>query len=251
MQHVYGAEFYDYINAGSRRSAQAIIPLLQKAVRIDSVLDLGAGQGAWAAEWLAAGVNDVLAVDGQYVDRRALLVPEESFHSHDLSQPLDIGRKFGLVQSLEVAEHLAEDRAEQFVDTLTSHGDVVLFSAAAPHQGGEHHVNEQLPEYWRAKFAARGFAAFDWLRPRIRDNAGVEPWYRYNTVIYANGAAVSRLAPDVLASRVEDERPLPVAGSVTWHARRMLVSMMPRSLVDQVAGANAARKARAYRGQAR
>jgi hypothetical protein len=251
MQHVYGAEFYDYINAGSRRSAREIIPLLQKAVRIDSVLDLGAGQGAWAAEWLNAGVGDVVAVDGQYVDRQALLVPDERFNSHDLSQPLDLGRKFGLVQSLEVAEHIAKERAEQFVDTLTAHGDIVMFSAAILHQGGEHHVNEQLPEYWREKFLRRGFAAFDWLRPRLCDNARVEPWYRYNTVLYASGSGVSRLAPEVLAARVEDDRPLAVAGSLRWRARRMVVSMMPRRLVDRVASVNAARKARAYRGQAK
>ena len=27
-------------------------------------------------------------------------------------------------------------------------GPLVLFSAAAPHQGGAHHVNEQWPAYW-------------------------------------------------------------------------------------------------------
>ncbi len=250
MQHVYGAEFYDYINAGSRQSAREIIPLVRDAVRVESLLDVGAGQGAWAAEWMAAGVEDIAAVDGQYVDRRALLVPAARFHSHDLAQALDLGRRFDLVQSLEVAEHLAEDQAEQFVESLTAHGDVVLFSAAVPHQGGEHHVNEQLPEYWREKFARRGYSAFDWLRPRIRDNAGIEPWYRFNTVIYANARGETQLSDDVLAARVADDNPLAVGGSARWHARRTLVSLMPRDLVDRVASANAARKARAFRSRA-
>ena len=50
----------------------------------------------------------------------------------------------------------ASASAAGFVDNLVRHGDVILFSAAVPHQGGEHHVNEQPPEYWRELFARPG-----------------------------------------------------------------------------------------------
>ena len=89
-------------------------------------------------------------VDGPYVDRCKLLIDAGDFHAADLAAPIDLGRQFDLVQSLEVAEHLPAAKAEQFVETLTAHGSRILFSAAVPGQGGENHINEQLPDYWRA-----------------------------------------------------------------------------------------------------
>ena len=250
MVHVYGAEFYDYINPGSRLSAKVVLPLVRSAVRAETVLDVGAGQGAWAAEWLAQGATQVMAVDGHYAGAAQLLVPESCFVAHDLSTPLELGRRFDLVQSLEVAEHIPQEHAECFVDTLVGHGDVVLFSAAVPHQGGEHHVNEQPPEYWRGKFVARGYAPFDWLRPQLRQRAEVAPWYRFNTVFYANDAGQQRLAPEVLAARVPDGTSLAIGGDLRWTLRRNIVRLMPRSMVDWVAATNAAHKARAAKGHA-
>jgi hypothetical protein len=34
---------------------------------------------------------------------------------------------------------------------------MVLFSAAPPGQGGEHHVNERTYEFWRGLFARHGY----------------------------------------------------------------------------------------------
>ena len=181
--HQYSGDFYAYIDAGSRRSAKAVAQLLLPEMAIASLLDVGAGHGAWAAEWLAAGVGEVLAIDGDYVARDQLAIPAACFRAHDLATPLALGRKFDLVQSLEVAEHLPAAKAELFVANLVAHGDVVLFSAAVPHQGGEHHVNEQPPEYWRKLFAARGFMPFDFLRPRLAGRKDVMPWYRFNSFL--------------------------------------------------------------------
>lgn len=243
-EHVYSGGFYDYIDAGSRASARTVARLLLNELRIGSLLDVGAGHGAWAAEWMAAGVADVLAIDGDYVARDRLAIPSERFRSHDLLQPLDLGRKFDLVQSLEVAEHLPSDKADGFVETLTRHGDVVLFSAAVPHQGGEHHVNEQPLGYWRAKFAARGYQPFDFVRPRIASDAEVMPWYRFNTLIYANDAGAARLSPAVRATRVPDGASVEVSGDLRWRARRALVRLIPPALVKPIAMAKASVEAR-------
>jgi 2-polyprenyl-3-methyl-5-hydroxy-6-metoxy-1,4-benzoquinol methylase len=118
-EHVYSGGFYDYIDAGSRASARTVARLLKGEMGVGSLLDVGAGHGAWAAEWMAAGVTDVLAVDGDYVARDRLAIPADRFRAHDLSLPLDLGRRFDLVQSLEVAEHLPADKADGFVETLT------------------------------------------------------------------------------------------------------------------------------------
>ena len=238
-EHVYSSGFYDYIDAGSAASARVVTRLMLGEMRIDSLLDVGAGHGAWAAAWLEAGVRDVIAIDGDYVTRDRLAVPADRFIAQDLTIPFTLGRKFDLVQSLEVAEHLPEHLADQFVGSLVGHGDVVLFSAAVPHQGGEHHVNEQPPEYWRQRFAHRGYAAYDWLRPKLRHERKVERWYRFNSVIYANAAGASRLSPAMRATRVDEGRRLRETGNLIWYARRSLVWLLPAKLVEPVAMAKA------------
>lgn len=245
--HQYSCDFYDYIDAGSRSSARTVAELLFGEFPIGSLLDVGAGHGAWAAEWLAAGVDTVIAVDGDYVDRTKLAIPADNFQPHDLLQPLDLDRKFDLVQSLEVAEHLPAAVAPQFVETLVRHGDVVLFSAAVPHQGGEHHVNEQVPQYWREHFAAHGYAAYDWVRPQLAGRTNVMPWYRFNSVLYANAEGVDRLSPAIRRTRVGDDATLPMAGDLKWHARRAMVRLIPDGLVKPVAMAKASIEARLRR----
>jgi SAM-dependent methyltransferase len=233
--HVYSTDFFDYIDSGSRASARVISQLLLGEMKIKSLLDVGSGHGAWAAEWLNAGVPKVTAVDGDYVKADQLAIPAENFIAHDLSEPLDLGRRFDLVQSLEVAEHLSPEHASGFIDNLTRHGDVILFSAAVPHQGGEHHVNEQLPQYWRELFAARGYEVFDWVRPRVAGNRDVKAWYRFNTLIYANAAGKKRLSSSIVSTRIARGRPVPVGGDFAWSLRRAAVRLMPATLVKPVA----------------
>jgi len=242
--HEYSHDFYSYIDAGSRRSARAVASILLPEMKIASLLDVGAGHGAWAAEWLAAGVKNVVAVDGDYVQPDQLAIPKKNFRAHDLSTPLDLKKSFDLVQSLEVAEHLPEGKAELFVDNLIRHGDVILFSAAVPHQGGEHHVNEQPPEYWRRKFAARGYAAFDFVRPKLEGRSEVMPWYRFNSYVYANEAGQKRLSKAMLTSRIPDGQPLEIGGDFAWMLRRAAVRLIPTSLVKPVAMAKATIEAR-------
>jgi SAM-dependent methyltransferase len=236
-QHIYSHDFYDYIDSGSRASARTVASLMLQQLKIGSLLDVGSGHGAWAAEWLKAGVSDVVAVDGQYVDVAQLAIPVQSFVSHDLALPLDLKRRFDLVQSLEVAEHLSAEHAGDFVDSLVRHGNVVLFSAAVPNQGGEHHVNEQPPEYWRRLFAARGFEVFDWLRPQIAVNREVKAWYRFNSFIYANPAGQKRLSKEVLGARVPAGQPLQIGGDLAWSLRRAAVRLVPTSFVKPIARA--------------
>ena len=70
-----------------------------------------------------------------------------------------MNRKFDLVLSLEVAEHLPSECAEAFVESLVNLGPVILFSAAIPYQGGENHVNEQWPEYWVGVLSGEGICS--------------------------------------------------------------------------------------------
>jgi len=180
----YTKRFFQDITEGSRRSAREIVPLVLELVRPRSVIDVGCGVGTWLSVFREHGMDDVLGVDGEYVDRSRLEIPEDRFLPSDLREPLRVDGWFDLVVSLEVAEHLPEERADAFVDTLTGLGPVVLFSAAIPFQGGTHHLNEQWPEYWERRFRRKGYVAVDCLRRKVWLNENVEWWYAQNALVF-------------------------------------------------------------------
>jgi SAM-dependent methyltransferase len=241
----YGADFYRFVASFAVRSAQRIVPKLTAVVPIRCVVDFGCGHGAWLSVWAATGAF-VVGVDGPYVDRSHLLIDPSDFHAADLVAPIDLGRQFDLVQSLEVAEHLPAANAEPFVETLPAHGSCVLFSAAVPGQGGEHHINEQPLEYWRAIFRTRGYAAIDYLRPLIRDDPAVARWYRYNLMLYVRDEVVASLADPVRSCRVPNTQPLLDYWPLRYRLRHALVRRLPCGVVDRLSRARgllAARRA--------
>lgn len=232
--HSYRFEFFDYIEQGSVRSAAAVIPVIRSLARIESVLDVGCGRGVWLAEWERHGVRDVAGADGSYVDRASLSIPPERFAAVDLSQPIDLGRRFDLVQCLEVAEHLPDACADTLVDSIVRHGSLVLFSAATPGQGGEHHVNEQSYDYWRGKFAARGYSLFDAVRPLIEGDRRIELWYRLNTLLFAEGS-LDRLKPAALSRRVPDSERVADYSPLWFRMRRAVLQRIPSAHVSRLA----------------
>lgn len=242
----YTRGFYDAFSSGSRSSAQTVVPIVLDLVGgVRSVLDVGCGIGTWLSAFAEHGVGDLLGVDGEYVDRSQLLVPAEWFAAHDLSVPLALGRTFDLVTSLEVAEHLESSTAGTFVGSLCAHAsEAVLFSAAAPGQGGRHHVNEQWPSYWVRLFSAHGFEPFDVVRPRIWDDQSVEWWYRQNTLLFACGEVAGRLRA------LDDVRLVDVVhpAGARRSARDVVWDALPDRVTVVLRRANALRRGRSGAG---
>jgi len=175
----YTAGYYQSIREDSAASAREVVPLITRLFCPSSVADVGCGPGTWAAEYKRAGAA-VLGIDGYEVKSEQLLIPAQEFQRHNLAEPLRLERRFDLVNCLEVAEHLPARRAASLVQDLCRLGDVVVFSAAVPGQGGTHHVNEQWPSYWIAFFRENGFQALDCIRPQIWTNEKVASWYAQN-----------------------------------------------------------------------
>lgn len=236
MSHAYDERFMSYADRSSRASAQHIARLIAAALPIDSVLDIGCAKGTWLDVWTEQGVRDIQGVDGDYVDRAQLVIPAERFRAWNLAQPLDLERRFALVQSLEVAEHIAADSAATFVDNLVRHSrGIVLFSAAPPGQGGEFHVNEQPYDYWRALFARHGFHAFDWIRPQIASEVSISFWYRYNSFLYVHQDTLANLPASIASTRVDAGQPLNDISPALFQWRKQLVRLMPPTLRDGLA----------------
>lgn len=233
--HVYDDKFYETADRTALESADGLIRHMTEAFRISSVLDVGCGRGVWLGQWLRRGATSVVGVDGPYVDVSRLAIPQSSFVARDLAEPFSLDRTFDLVQSLEVAEHIREDRADTFVDNLTRHGTLILFSAAIPGQGGEHHVNEQPWEYWRRKFATRDYEVFDFLRPRVRNDESIYFCYRFNSFIYGHRSIVDALPASVRASRVPAEVALRDDMPARLKLQFAAVRALPKSVVNRIA----------------
>jgi hypothetical protein len=182
----YTSDFYDDIRGGSRRSAQAVVPIVLDLLQPKAIVDVGCGDGTWLSVFRALGVSDTVGLDGDYVDRRMLQIPQDQFRATDLSSPFRLPRTFDLAVSLEVAEHLPPQSAEGFVDSLTKLAPLVLFSAAIPFQGGTQHLNERWPDYWAALFKIHDYLPIDCIRAKIWANELVAPWYAQNILLFAS-----------------------------------------------------------------
>lgn len=181
----YTEEFYKNQRAGSRQSAEAIVPLVLTLLKPQSVIDVGCGLGTWLSVFEEFGIKDVFGIDGDHIDRSMLQIPHERFMAFDLKKPIQIDRYFELVVSLEVAEHLPIECAKTFVHSLTKLGPVILFSAAIPFQGGTAHLNEQWPDYWANYFNDNGYEAVDCLRKKVWQDDKVEWWYAQNILLFS------------------------------------------------------------------
>jgi hypothetical protein len=238
-QYQYSTTFQAYTTTSNEASAQRIVALVQDWLKPQSVVDFGCGQGVWLGAWQAAGVKEVQGVDGDYVDRTALRVPETRFLATDLQQPIDLKRRFDLVECLEVAEHIPESASLTLLNTLCRHGDVLLFSAAPPGQGGEHHVNEQPYAWWRDRMAAQGFELFDCIRPRVAGDVAVQPWYRYNVFLYVRRDHLAQLPDAIRQTHIPPHAPIPDVSPFRYRLRKKVVKRIPQRLADQLARAKA------------
>jgi SAM-dependent methyltransferase len=204
----YTAEFFADLQAQTRSSAEVVVPRVIDLTSPASVVDVGCGTGTWLAVFRENGVEDVLGIDGEYVDQSALDIPRELFLARDLGAPVAIPREFDLVLSLEVGEHLPESSAATFVETLTSLGPIVLFSAAIPGQGGTNHVNEQWPGYWAELFRVHGYVHVDCFRRKLWHDESVARWYAQNLLLYVARDALARHAALADLYDPEETKPL-------------------------------------------
>ena len=191
----YDRSFFEALEEGVRRSADVAAGPIMEIIRPRSAVDLGCGTGIWLAALRVRGVEDILGIDGPWVPREQLAIPEDLFWQHDLTKAFRIDRRFDLALCLETAEHLPAEAAPVLVETLTRLAPVVVFSGAVPEQKGQGHVNEQWPEYWINLFAERGYLCSTALRDLLWNDERVDVWYRQNLLCFAEPTHAPLLEP--------------------------------------------------------
>ncbi|MEM0896682.1 MAG: methyltransferase domain-containing protein [Verrucomicrobiota bacterium] len=180
----YTDRFYQSQSGSSLTAAEEILPIVIEHLQPKSIVDFGCGVGTWLAAARKLGIEDTTGLEGEWVKKENLSDPAIDFHNKDFEQPIDLGRKFDLAISMEVAEHLTEGAARQFVQSICAAADIVLFSAATPGQGGRSHKNEQWQSYWVDHFQDEGYTALDLVRPVVWNSTQVPRWYKQNALVY-------------------------------------------------------------------
>jgi SAM-dependent methyltransferase len=187
----YADGFWDLHSGGDWTGfADAVLRFCRPA----SVVDVGCGDGKLLAALRArSAMLPILGVDSSRAALGRAVAAGVPVAHYDLAstrgvdvQPLRAQiAGFDLVVSLETAEHLPPWAAASFVETLTR-ARTVVFSAAQPDQGGTLHMNERPPEYWRARFAARGFrpAPFDAAFRAAVAALALPWWYAANVHVF-------------------------------------------------------------------
>jgi SAM-dependent methyltransferase len=173
---------HDYLH--NEKDPAIIVPILYSILRPTSVLDVGCGIGNFLKAFKELGVDQVLGIDGPWVDRTILhknIQPEE-FLEQDLDKVIRTNKRFDLVLCLEVAEHLSPERAESLIGELVKAGRTIVFSAAIPGQGGTNHINEQWPEYWAGEFRKHRYQIHDVFKSILWDKE-IHWWYKQNMLL--------------------------------------------------------------------
>ena len=240
-KYIYGSAFQNMTASGSAHAARRIISGLRTILPVRSVADIGCARGTWLREWQAQGVDDIVGVDGDYIERSKLKIDLRNFVVRDLAAPFDLGRQFDLVQSLEVAEHLPPTRAASFVADLVALAPVALFSAATPGQGGENHLNEQTGAFWQALFRQHDYLAIDCLRPSLAEDKSIPSWYRYNLILYVRRDHLDQIAAVALQSQLRDGEEVRDVSPLPYRLRKQVVRHLPQTICNRLAQWNARR----------
>ena len=191
----FDSDYFEWQGERATRSARAVVPRLVELVQPQSVVDLGCGTGAWLQVFGEHGVDDVVGIDGAYIDSNALRIPEERFVASDLGAPPELGRSFDLALSLEAAHYAPEWAAHAIAAALAAWAPVVYFSAAVPYQTGGPGLNRQWPTYWSDLFAREGLRCYDVLRLELWEHPGVDWWYAQNGLLFARDGALDGVSP--------------------------------------------------------
>ena len=194
MTEVYGLNFYKNRHSRTVFSAEKILSVLLKNLpKIESGVDFGCGVGTWLSVLKNKGAMDVLGLDGMWVNRDLLEISKNEFKQVDFEAPITLTKKYDLAISLEVAEHISQNNAEQFVNSLAMASDFILFSAAILLQGGTNHINEQWQSYWCELFSKKGYKCFDFIRNEIWHEKKIPVSYRQNVLFYAKESLIDKL----------------------------------------------------------
>lgn len=188
----YDKAWFQSLDRFNEWNERALLAIFSHLGRPTSMLDVGSGNGYMIYRAWCMGVRYCVGIEASHEAREFGFF--QSVLVHDLEKPLtwlsDHPRQFDLVACIEVAEHLRPEAADTLCDTLVRFvGKYLVFTAAAPGQGGDGHINCQPQEYWREKLQARGLVYSESITDHMRETwkwvTGPMFWLPQNIQVFA------------------------------------------------------------------
>src|ERR1700730_17825780 len=137
-QEIYDKRYNAFLDAAASESTGPMAATIKRLFNPNSVIDVGCGTGALLAQFRQKGVEarglEYSAAGIARCRERGIQV--EKF---DLETDEAIAGSWDVTVSFEVAEHLPESMAENYVRVISQFSPVVIISAATVGQGGKDH----------------------------------------------------------------------------------------------------------------
>ena len=76
---------------------------------------------------------------------------------------------------------------------------------------------------------------YDAIRSKSRWVNDIEPWYRYNAFLFANGTGAQRLSQLARETMLSDGQPVHNVAPLQWRARCFALSLVPNAITTQMA----------------
>jgi len=152
----YTRNFYKRAIVNSDGGAKYLTKYLLSKYKINSILDIGCGNGVYLRRFYESGVKKIIGIDISENALKESVISLDHIKLMDLSKYFNLNRKFDIVICIEVAEHIPGESSDLLVENISRHGNLIIFTAATPGQGGTDHINEQPKEYWISKFKKAG-----------------------------------------------------------------------------------------------
>ena len=177
LEETYSGRFFRTRHKLSWR-APHMCGVINDIFHLKSVIDVGCAIGDLVEgfkdlgieSWGIEGSKEVISYLIEEVKNKVII--------RDLREPLRLRvymrREFDLAVCFEVAEHIEEKFADQFMDNITGLSDKILMSFAEPGQEGHSHVNCQPFSYWDNKFFRKGYYYKSKMVEAVQK--GLEPW---------------------------------------------------------------------------
>jgi Glycosyl transferase family 2 len=168
MANVHDEEFFAFMRT-CRDPYRRLADCIHAVVGEQQALDIGCGIGLQTKRlmelgWKICGADDAPAA----IEMRE---PDVNVVPFDLTEPIGVDRlRYATVICTETAEHIPQEYADTIVANVAGLArSFIVWSAAAPGQEWEGHVNLQPPSYWLEKFAARGWVPAQARTLRLRE----------------------------------------------------------------------------------
>lgn len=147
-----------------------------------SIVDFGCGDASYIKH-ISSNLN--IKVEGYDGNPNVDTISGGVAKQLDLSNPFDFKKKFDVVMSLEVAEHIPKEYENIYVNNLITHcGGYLIISWAIPGQGGKGHVNEQPNKYVLNLFKNLGFEYLEEFTECLRSNITNCIWFKNTIFIF-------------------------------------------------------------------